>query len=188
MMKTVFSSYDAAVILNVDISTVKKWADEGKIKAFKTPGGHRRISRGDLEDFARKYNFPLSGLEETPPKILIVDDEKNIREKVSRTLKKRFPDAVVQSAADGFTAGRVLAGGDISVLILDIRLPGIDGYEVMRQLRRDETLGNPYTIIITGYSEDGMKAEMLRLGADLILLKPFGLKEVADAVEKAINN
>ncbi len=178
------STYEAAALLSVDISTVKKWADEGKINAYRTPGGHRRIKRKELVEFSKKYGFPVAELREAPHKILIVDDEFNVRENIRKIVERKYPGIEVFSAEDGFSAGKILAAEDISLLFLDIRMPGIDGYGVMRQLLEDRRLGSPHIVVITGYPEEGMENKLVALGADQLLVKPFGVSEFTDCLKE----
>ncbi len=185
MSKAVLSTYEASVILNVDISTVKKWVDEGKIKAFRTPGGHRRITRVDLIDFVMEYDFPAPGLTGSTG-ILIVDDEENVRKNIKKVVDRKFSDAVIYTAEDGFTAGKILASEDIGVLLLDIRMPGVDGMEVLRQVSRDSRLGAPYIIVMTGYPDEELEKEVEELGAKKFLIKPFGVKELSDALKETL--
>ncbi len=57
-LKEVFTTYDAARICNANIASIKNWIQKGLLRAFRTPGGHYRIKRRDLELFLKKYNMP----------------------------------------------------------------------------------------------------------------------------------
>ena len=67
----------AAKYLGVAQSTIRKWSDDGRVRAFYTPGGHRRYRRGDLEDFLNRSS--PSGSTNGGPVVLIVDDDERLR-------------------------------------------------------------------------------------------------------------
>jgi len=74
-----FSTSEVAQYCHVTADTIRKWAEAGKIKVFKTPGGHRRIRREDLIRFLRENNMPIhEDLDNSGSRVLIVDDEKAV--------------------------------------------------------------------------------------------------------------
>jgi excisionase family DNA binding protein len=77
----VFSTHSAARFCRVTPMTIIRWIEEGRIRAYKTPGGHRRIMRADLEDFSRRNGIPFIWEERVENaevrRLLIVDDDKS---------------------------------------------------------------------------------------------------------------
>ena len=85
--------------------TIINWIDSGYIKAYKTPGGHRRINVKDLESFMAKAGDPHSGSSGKPlrtKRILVVDDDPIIVESIVQSLEEDEHDYEVISASDGF--------------------------------------------------------------------------------------
>ncbi len=79
----VFSTHSAAKFCRVTPMTIIRWIDEGRIKAYKTPGGHRRIMRADLEDFCRRNQIPMQWedrVDAGTQRVLIVDDDPSVVE------------------------------------------------------------------------------------------------------------
>lgn len=105
-------------------------------------------------------------------KILIVDDDENIAELVSLYLKKELFDTKI--AYDGESALRAVAEYNPNLIVLDIMLPGIDGYEVCREVRK--TLTTPI-IMLSAKGETFDKVLALELGADDYMVKPLETKE-----------
>lgn len=101
-------------------------------------------------------------------KILIADDEAEIRDVLHLYLEKDGYE--VYEAADGIQAMEVLQKGKIDLAILDIMMPGIDGYRVLRNIREDN---NTPVIILSAQSSDSAKILGLDLGADDYITKPF---------------
>lgn len=111
-------------------------------------------------------------------KLLVVDDDASIRTVLGRSLPYEGFD--VTSAADGHAALRVLREQAVDCLILDIGMPGIDGLEVCRRLRR---AGDTTPIILlTAYDGAGDRDGGLEAGADDYLVKPFALDELVARV------
>ncbi|MFC2061625.1 response regulator [Elusimicrobiota bacterium] len=187
MAKKLLSTHDIARSLDVDISTVSNWIDSGKIKAFKTPGGHRRILKKDFVEFVRKYNMPASDVDKNKLKVLVVDDEKAIRTNVKKIVKKKYTEAEIFEAMDGFGVGAVLGSEQINLVLLDLKMPGMDGFEVMEQIRNNPKFGFPKVVVITGYPEDGLESKIKELGAMKLLVKPFQVKELSEILEEVIH-
>lgn len=79
--KKVFTTFEVADVCNVTPVTIQNWIDKGWLRAYRTPGGHRRVIREDLLAFLDSRNIPYTLSEQIPPlpRILIVDNEKNSR-------------------------------------------------------------------------------------------------------------
>ncbi|MGM0441824.1 MAG: response regulator [Elusimicrobiota bacterium] len=184
--KKVYTTKEVANLLNADVSTISNWIDEGHLAAYRTPGGHRRVRKKSLLEFSKEYNMPIFKSELSEQNFLIVDDEEHIRNTVKKVLKKKFPKAHIYEAASGFSAGKILARGDIGYVILDIRMPGIDGLDLMDHIKNDSDLGSPSIIVITGYPREGLEEEIKRKGAKKLLIKPFDIKDLRKAVDEIV--
>jgi two-component system response regulator MprA len=108
-------------------------------------------------------------------KILVVDDERAVRDSLRRALELQGYD--VELASDGAEAlARLSANGHVDAVVLDILMPGIDGLEVCRQIRRT---GNGVPVLmLTARDAVGDRVEGLDAGADDYLVKPFALEEL----------
>ncbi len=107
-------------------------------------------------------------------RILVVDDEDVLREMLGDAL--RLSGFEVLEAADGSKALTVLQGGKVDLIISDVNMPGMDGYEMLSHLRAqgDETPA----IMLTARRERADVTKGLKLGADDYVTKPFGLEEL----------
>jgi two-component system, OmpR family, response regulator len=115
-------------------------------------------------------------------RVLVVDDELNITELVCLGL--RYEGFDVKSASDGRNALRAVSEFDPSVLILDVRLPDIDGFEVCRRLRAS---GNRAPVIfLTARDSTEDKIAGLTIGGDDYLTKPFSLDELIARVRAIV--
>jgi two-component system response regulator MprA len=108
------------------------------------------------------------------PRVLVVDDDKAVRESLRRSLE--FNGYDVSLAADGAEALARIAGADPDVVVMDVMMPRLDGIEATRALR---TAGNHVPILVlTARDAVGDRVEGLDAGADDYLTKPFALQEL----------
>jgi excisionase family DNA binding protein len=148
--------------LNLSVGTVQSLVEKNELQAWKTQGGHRRISLQSVEDYQRRHHTPshsiLNGSERL--RVLVVEDDTMLL----RTLQAHFDkwelaiDATcMTSAIEALLDLPVLKP---QVLITDLRLPGVDGFELIRRLNQHPHLSGMAVLAITGMSA----AEVARKG------------------------
>ena len=115
--------------------------------------------------------------------ILIVDDEKNIRMTLSQSLESLGVET--DMAGNGEEALTKLKEKDFGLILLDIRMPGMDGMEVLRQVR--EVRPDIRIIMITAYGTIESAVEAMKLGAVDFLQKPFDPEEIRELVSRVLN-
>ncbi len=114
-------------------------------------------------------------------KVLVVDDEQNILELLEFNLKKEGYD--VLRADTGEMAVTILGKTRPDIVLLDQMLPGIDGLNVLKKIRSDDTLARMPVIMVTARSEEIDKIIGLELGADDYITKPFSMRELSARVK-----
>lgn len=115
-------------------------------------------------------------------KILAVDDDDSIRELLELQLTRNGYEAL--TAADGREALDKASGADL--ILLDVMLPGIDGFEICRRLKADPVLRAVPIIMLTAKAEEIDKVLGLELGADDYLVKPFSIRELLARVKAVL--
>jgi excisionase family DNA binding protein len=174
--KSVFTTFDAAKLCHVSPLSIINWVNAGRLPAFRTPGGHRRIRKEDLVRFMRDSGIPLPDeLREGSgrAKVLIVDDEASIRDVLAEHMTTRSRPFEVMTAADGFEAGRLVATFHPDVVLLDLRMPGIDGFQVCRAIKDDPGSAGAVVIAMTGYHTPETETRVLECGAIRCFAKPL---------------
>lgn len=161
-----------------------QWINENKLKFFRTPGKHIRVDRKDFLDFLNEYRMPVPdelitfAQENGKRKILIVDDDKEMMQAIKRILM-REKVFLIAIANDGFEAGREFSNFKPDLIILDIKMPGFDGYQVCSYIRKDLADTRVKILAISGISASAEGAKkIIRLGADDYLAKPFSNEEL----------
>jgi two-component system OmpR family response regulator len=125
--------------------------------------------------------------------VLVVDDDPQFLTFIDRTLKRG--GFSVLTATDGVEVPDILAKSHIDCLVLDLQMPGVNGWEVIRSLRRQPTgtpigpnSAQPKIVVVSGRNEDETRAFVQRLGADAYLMKPLWGEEILSTVKGVLAN
>ena len=185
MSKSAWTTGEIARQCQVTSMTVLNWIKNGRLRAHQTPGGHYRIREGDFREFLERHDM----LDDVPVssngrarRILVVDDEPRIVNFVIRILRRRFPEFEVAVALDGYDAGFQAATFKPDLILLDIRMPGMDGVEVCRKIKTSPETMESRILVITAFPEGSDLDRMLDFGAEEYLMKPFGADELIEKV------
>jgi len=194
-MEDILTVFKASQVCKVSPKTIINWIESGHIPAYKTVGGHRRIKQTDLVAFMNKQGIPVpEGGEpvDVRKRILVVDDDPIIVETIVQALEEDEHDYEVVSASDGFEAGLQVNHFKPHLMILDIMMPDIKGYEVCRKIKNDEKTKDTCIIVLSAYLDDEKFKKMKDYGADVCFSKPLPLpqlkKEVARLLGLAIED
>ena len=176
----IFSALEVANICGVVNQTAINWIKNNYLKAFMTPGGQYRVYSDDLYRFlqSRGMRIPdelkqIHDQEERYNTVLIVEDDTDLNNILKEFFSTRDAGYIVHQAFDGFEAGRLLTDTKPGIVVLDINLPGIDGYKLCSKMKNDNSLGNPVIIAISGLNDPNVEDKIIGEGADAFLAKPF---------------
>jgi len=186
-MAKYLSTFAIAEMLHVDPGSVANWIDRDLLKAHRTPGGHRRVLVEDLLRFLREHKMPVPPkLDHGPAKVLVVDDDPAITKLIARAVKAALPDLEVIEANDGFRAGALVATLKPEVVILDLRMPGMDGFEVCRLIKSQAETAHAHVVAITAYPTEECEKKILDCGAKACLTKPLEMETLIDQVRSSL--
>ena len=170
----------AAKYLGIAQSTVRVWTDSGRLPVFYTPGGHRRFLRSDLDAFIQR-----NGAGSRPrgdAVVLVVDDNPKLRSFIRVNLE--FDGMVVREAATAEEGLAALDEDPPDLVMLDVNLPGIDGWEMLRRVRERHGIDSLPVMMFSGKTEGGTEKAQAG-GANAFVgkpLDPIGLVEQAKAM------
>ena len=171
----------AAKYLGVAQSTIRKWSDVGRVPAFYTPGGHRRYRRSDLDAFLERSG--PGAKDRTGPVVLVVDDDPAVRELVRANLElEGYSVREAASAAEGLSA---LEHEPPDLILLDVMMPEVDGWELLRRVQEKHGVGTIPVIMFSGRIEEGAEEAASR-GAQGFVGKPFDPEALIESTKQLL--
>jgi len=186
-MKNYFAIPQAAKLCSVNRSTMYRWVTSGKIKSYSTPGNHKRILIKDLKIWLEENQIPtkINELENKKrTKILIVDDDLGVQNYLIKILSGIFLD--IEAVSDGFEAGMKIIQFKPDLILLDLFMPNMDGFEVCKIIKKNPLTRKIKILILTGHSTKENYNKSISLGADAFLSKPSSKKEIISCIEKLL--
>ena len=167
------------ITINKHVLMLARLEEELKALVKKVPdvkGVETRVGENFYQtDIYRKYDFQM------PSKVLLVDDEREFAQTLSERLIMRDMGSAV--AYDGESALNMVAEEEPEVMILDLKMPGIDGIEVLRKVKT--TRPDIEVIILTGHGSEADKKVCMELGAFAYLQKPVDIDVLSDTLKQA---
>lgn len=183
--KDVLTTGEVAKLCNVAPRTVSKWFDSGQLKGYRIPGSKdRRIPLNNLVQFMKAHGIPLDGVMSGDTRVLVVDDETDVNDALSRLLTEQA-GYEVRTATNGFQAGIECERFKPHVMLLDMHLGESDATHIAHIVRDSDDLAMTRIIAMSGKLTDGQAASLRHDGFDSFLKKPFQVRQVIEAVEKA---
>jgi excisionase family DNA binding protein len=173
----------AAKVLGVAQSTIRKWSDQGRVPAFYTPGGHRRYRRRDLDSFVAGSGGGGGGGVRGTPLVLIVDDDPRIREFVRVNLE--MDGYSVREAGNAEEGLAVLDEEPPDLILLDVMMPGVDGWEMLRRVQERHGTGSIPVIMFSGQADNSQDDAVAR-GAQGFVGKPFNPQELISRTKELL--
>ncbi len=185
--RAVFTTGQVAKICSISQQTVIRCFDSGRLRGFRVPGSRfRRIPRERLISFMKENGIPLDMIEQTTTRVLVIDDDPAVVEMLVDILQRdgRFE---VKSGSTGFDAGLIARDFLPDVILLDFKLPDIDGTAVCRSIRANQHLNHTRIIMISGVADPEEIKMLISAGADAFIKKPFDVEQVLTKISSLVN-
>ncbi len=184
-MKKFLKTFDAASYLGVSRSSLTNWVKQGLLGSGVTPGGHYRFTTEELDAFAVKRGLKISGKvsSQNVTRILIIDDDSAFREFVREALQT-FSGFELKEAADGMEGALLVGTWNPDLVIVDLKMPNMNGIEFCRLLKKGEETSDTSIIIASAYLSPEAKEDIAKIGVDIVLEKPVRLGSLVAAVTK----
>jgi len=191
-----YTTIEVAKQLGMSVRSVQLMVDRGDLQAWKTPGGHRRISRTSVElwrdsrggtNAAKGVTAPLvsrTADSTSKARLLLIDDSLHFQKLVALLMQRHFPDVDLQVADDGI-AGLALYGHlKPNVLLVDILLPGIDGATLITSLRSHPQFAASHLAVVTSLDENERAPYAFALEKVPVIHKPRLVVELPELLAK----
>ena len=194
------TTVEVARRLGLAVRSVQLMVDRGELEAWKTPGGHRRISRASVERWleARRNGGRAAPPGATPggheaparpgrPKVLLIEDSRHYQNLVGLLVRRHFPEVELHVADDGI-AGLAMAGRlQPDVLLVDILLPGIDGATLINGLRSHPDFRSSRLLVVTSLDDEALQAYAFALSDVPVVHKSRLAGEFAPRLRAALD-
>jgi len=183
-----YTTFKVAKFFGVSLPTIVNWVDSGRLRAHRTPGGHRRIAHSDVLAFARENNYPVTAEfagSTSLNKVLVVDDEIDFAELVREYLQLKG-GYKVEIASSGFHAGFAVARFKPDLILMDIMMPDMDGFQVHELLKNDAATRHIPVIACTAYRDPEIEARIRQQTFDGFLEKPLKLELLLETVRETL--
>jgi excisionase family DNA binding protein len=192
-----YTTIEVAQLLGLAVRSVQLMVDRGELDAWKTPGGHRRISRVSVERWlaARQGGIRAPAPPTRAPaarsplaqRVLLIEDSTHYQNLVRLLLGQKFPQVELHIADEGI-AGLAMAGSlQPQVLIVDILLPGIDGATLITSLRSHPQFSHSRLIVITSLDETQREPYAFALAGVPVIHKPRLVTELPALLAESLD-
>lgn len=188
------STRQAAATLGVALSTVQLWVETGVLPAWKTAGGHRRIPRTAVESLVSQQQAVLSPTLAAVPaeplktfKVLVVEDDVIQLELYKRKFAEWSLPIELVTATDGFEGLMMVGRHNPDLIITDLRMPGMDGFRMIRHLRGQAEENKSDIIVVTALDETEMEAASGLLPGLPIYPKPIPFIALRALIENKLS-
>jgi excisionase family DNA binding protein len=185
--KLYFSPGETAKILGVTPATLRGWTNRGKLRAETTEGGHRRYPVSEVLRLAKKNGIELQLPEDFSLRVLVVDDDEQFSQFIKEVLEGIPEVAIVAVAHSGYEAGNQISRFKPDVVLLDLKMPGLDGFTVCKMIKEDLETRFIRVIAMSGYCTEENRNEIIRAGAETCLAKPFTVDSLLHALGLGIS-
>ena len=163
--------------MDVSLQTVQRWVDSGILKGWKTPGGHRRIDAASAERlFAEARARAL-------PVVVVIDNKPTARERLVTLIRQALPGAEVSAVEDGFQGLVAIGRVDPDIIVTEVRVPHMDGVEMLRSLVSATLPKRRSFIAVTGLTDPELAALGPMPRNVLLLKKPPNAAEFIAALQ-----
>lgn len=159
--KSFCTTREAAALLGVSVGTVQLWVESGLLEAWKTSGGHRRVVRESIERLLHKPDRPIpppipdldTGLRDRKFNILVVDDDIELLRLYETVIGSWNLPCNLMCFDNAVSALLAIGRREPDLLITDLHMPEVDGFEMLRVLGKSPDVGRMQVVVVSGLDE-----------------------------------
>jgi excisionase family DNA binding protein len=177
----VCTTREAAKQLGVSLRTVQQWVEQGALRAYRTVGGHRRVSQASLQEMLRGRKTAL----ETMTRLLVVDDDLDLLKLYGLTFRQWGLPLEVRTANDGVRALVQIGDFKPEILVMDLQMPRMDGFHLIRTLKGLPGFERIEVIVISGLAPELLENRPELVGV-LVLNKPVSFERLREHIESRL--
>lgn len=167
-----YSTREAAVKLGLSLGTVQKMVETGALSAWKTSGGHRRVLASSLNDYMRSRQSGLKVVPTQSLSILVLEDDDDMRAHYKGQVAEWGIDVNLHLEPSGLNALLHIAKHRPDIVITDLNMANLDGFEMITSLRRDQSFAGTDIVVVTTMSKEEIAARGTLPKDVMIFAKP----------------
>ena len=182
-MARLFSSTEIGRLIGADASSVNRWIDAGRLRAHRTPGGHRRVQEDDLMSFLAEHRLPVPAeLQPEPdePTLLLCDADPQHLRGLERGLRSLRPSLQVVTCASALEGLLKIGVYRPPVALVDVLMPGLDWPAVFRCIASAAETRGTRLLACAARRSSQLEAQVLEAGALALLPKPVRPADLLD--------
>jgi excisionase family DNA binding protein len=184
----VLTTHAAAKLCRVTASTLIRWIEDGRLRAYRTAGGHRRIRRADLEEFCSRQGIPIDGrFPNENTRVLIVLEDGDAAERLRVAIRSLDVLLEVHLATDAFGAGHAIARYCPRLVLVDPAVLGAAGRDIGRRIKQDPTMRDTFVALLTRQGIASVQAATAAGADEVLQLGPGANGTHAQAVRRVVN-
>lgn len=167
----------AAKLLGLSVGTIQTLVEKNELHAWKTQGGHRRISMPSIREYQRKHNMVTIQNEprDLRLRVLLVEDDAVTREMLRGYCNRSTMPVDCTAMSSGVEALIDIASIKPDVLITDLDMPGVDGFELLRTLRQNPQFHRMTSLVLSGLTPDEIEARGGLPEGTIFMAKPINM-------------
>lgn len=167
----------AAKLLGLSVGTVQTLVEKNELQAWKTQGGHRRISMSSIREYQRKHNMLNLQFEprDNRLRVLLVDDDAVTREMLRGYCNRSTMPVDCTAMSSGLEALIDISSIKPDVLITDLDMPGVDGFELLRTLRQNPLFNRMTTLALSALTPEEIEARGGLPEGSIFMAKPINM-------------
>ena len=167
----------AAKLLGLSVCTIQTLVEKNELQAWKTQGGHRRISMPSIREYQRKHN--MLTIQNTPGdnrlRVLLVEDDAVTREMLRGYCNRSVMPVDCTAMSSGLEALIDISSIKPDVLITDLDMPGVDGFELLRTLRQNPQFNRMTTLVLSALSPEDIESRGGLPEGTIFMAKPINM-------------
>ena len=176
---------ETAVKLGLSLRTIQLWVESGVLTAWKTAGGHRRISSSSVEELLRQREVSLQKRPSGDPFTLVgVEDNQQMLELYEQQIKQWNMPIHLITASNGFEGLMQIGQWSPNLIISDLDMPGMNGFQMIEALCEKPELGHTQIAVVTGLRPEEIEAKGKLPKDIMVYLKPIDFSQL----EKLVKN
>lgn len=189
------TTLEAARVLGLAVRSIQLMVDRGELEAWKTPGGHRRISKASVERWRRGERMGVAPAVEQAAalagpadhaRVLLIEDSIHFQNLIKLLLGQQFPQVELLTAHDGIAGLAMVGQYQPDVLMVDILLPGIDGAALITTLRAMPQFQAMQIIVVTSLNQTQLEPYAHALQDIAVVHKPELVRELPGRLKNCL--